>query len=230
MTGTWLRGLLPPATVSEVRQALATARFVSGRQTAHGAARAAKDNLQLAADDPLARELNARLAAALSASDLFRTVAMPRVLVPFTFARYDPGMTYGDHVDLPVMGTSLGPVRTDLSLTIFLSDPSDYDGGELSIDVGHGLDGVPATTMIKGDAGDGYLYSAAHIHRVTPVSRGQRLVALTWAQSLVADAEEREILAALALTLGTLASEGVPEASLLPLRAIQNRLSRRWVR
>lgn len=224
MNGVWIRGLLDPTAASDIVASLDAATFVDGRLTAQGAARAAKDNRQLAPDDALSRELGARLVSAVSANDAFRTLAMPRLIVPFTFSRYDPGMSYGDHVDLPVMGTSHGPVRTDLSMTVFLSDASDYGGGELVLD----SDGP--TRRIKGKAGDAWLYSASHVHRVEPVTRGRRYVALTWVQSLVADPEERELLASFALGLSALGRDGVPEASLLRLRAVHHRLMRRWVR
>ena len=226
MNGVWIRGLLDPGAAAEIVTSLESASFVDGRLTAQGAARAAKDNRQLSAEDALSRGLGARLVSALTSSDAFRTLAMPRTLVPFTFSRYDPGMSYADHVDLPVMGTSIGPVRTDLSMTVFLSGPTDYDGGELVIE----SDTSARRTTIKGNPGDAWVYSASHVHRVEPVTRGRRYVALTWVQSLVADPEERELLASFALALSALARDGVAESSLLRLRAVHHRLTRRWVR
>lgn len=225
MSGVWLRGFVSAETAAELVAALdGASTFVDGRATAHGAARAAKDNQQLPPDDPLTRQLGARLAAAANTNERFRALAMPRTLLPFAFSRYDVGMTYGDHLDLPVMGSSLGPIRTDLAMTVFLVPRTSYDGGELTLHEGETL------RRLKGDAGDAYLYPASTIHRVEPVTRGRRLVAFTWLQSLVADTEARELLASLTLSLAELQAAGAPEDALLRLRAVHHRLTRRWVR
>lgn len=217
-----LRGLVPADVVARVAAALADAPFGDGRSTAHGAARDSKRNLQLDPAHPVAREQGAALVAALNRSEAFMSSALPHTILPLTFARYDVGMTYGDHLDLPVVGTASGPLRTDLSLTVFLSPPDSYDGGELV------LPGDDGPRRIKGDAGDAFLYPSHTLHRVEPVTRGHRLVAITWIQSLVRDGEARAILASLASSLVAMHDAGASEAELVKLRQVQHRLLRRW--
>lgn len=217
------RGIVPPDVLAKVRAGLVDAPFADGRATANGAARDVKQNLQLPAGHPLAKELGALVVTAISRSDTFKTTAMSHAMVPLQFARYDVGMGYGDHLDLPVMGTTSGPVRVDLSLTVFLSDPDEYDGGELVI-VGES----GGELRVKQAAGDAFLYPAGSLHRVEPVTRGSRTVAVSWIQSLVRDLEDRELLVSLATSLAELKAAGTSEAHLMRLRQVQHRLIRRW--
>jgi PKHD-type hydroxylase len=187
--------LLSADEVRQLRGALADASFEDGRATAGAAAAPVKRNLQAARR----ANVNVALAAqqqlvhdALLRSDLFRTWAMPLRIVPPTFNRYEPGMYYGDHVDNAVMSGGAGAVRSDLSVTVFLSDPGEYDGGELITHSDHGGAGV------KLPAGAALIYPSNTVHRVQPVTRGVRLAAVTWVQSMVRDTERRELLAELA--------------------------------
>lgn len=221
--GTFLfRGLLTPTEVEGVAAALSAVDFVDGRRTAQGAARTVKNNQQLDTSHPVGKAQAAVLVAAMGRREDFKGASLPRTILPFLFARYGVGMGYGEHLDLPIVGTGGGPLRTDLSLTVFLSDPSTYDGGELIVPGPDGERGV------KGAAGDAFLYPSDTLHRVAPVTRGTRLVAVTWIQSMVRDPEERAILVALGSALAGMATAGVPETDLLRVRAVQHRLVRRW--
>ena len=170
-----------------VRQLLAHAPFVDGRLSAGLAARRVKHNEEVAADAAQLKQLNDIVMGSLVANSVYRNGALPqRVAAPF-YARYTATMGYGDHVDDPVMGP--GPrYRSDIAITIFLNDPQSYEGGELIIRTSFG------DRDIKLPAGDAIMYPASSVHRVAPVSRGERLVAVTWVQSLVRDAAQRELL------------------------------------
>jgi PKHD-type hydroxylase len=157
-----------------------------GGATASGHAAAVKRNLQIAADPARRRPLDELVMPAILGDPRFVEVAFPKVMAPPTYNRYDVGMTYGDHVDAPFL--SSGRVRADISLTLFLSDPADYDGGELT--VRHG----DAQFRAKHAAGDLVVYPTTALHHVSPVSRGTRLAAVSWVQSYVPDERHRRIL------------------------------------
>lgn len=176
--------ILSPERLAAIAAALGRARFIDGKATAGWSAAGVKANQQ--ADDPALVPLAAEIEAALRAHRVFALAARPRRLHPMLFARYEPGMTYGPHVDDALMGEP--PLRTDLALTLFLSEPETYDGGELSIDHPGG------EQSYKLPAGAAVLYPATSLHQVTPVTRGVRLVAVTWIQSLIRDPGQREIL------------------------------------
>lgn len=166
-----------------VRETLARARFVDGRETAGYAARQVKNNRQ-AANDRSLETLRELVAHRIVDNDLFRTAVRPKALTPLMFSRYEPGMEYGSHVDDAVMQG----LRTDVSFTLFLGDPDDYDGGELVIESTAGEDAVklPAGAMVA--------YPSTTLHRVNPVTRGARLAAVGWARSLIRDQARRELL------------------------------------
>ncbi|MDQ2697104.1 MAG: Fe2+-dependent dioxygenase [Pseudomonadota bacterium] len=170
-----------------IRAGLRQAAFVDGRQTAGWHARQVKRNAQTAPDDPRTAALRPLVAAALQRNALLQIAARPRALRPVLFSRYEPGMEYGAHVDDAVMGGAR-PLRSDLSLTLFLSDPADYDGGELIVETTAGED------SFRLEAGSMVVYPSSTLHRVAPVTRGVRLAAVTWVQSLVRDPARREIL------------------------------------
>lgn len=163
---------------------LAAAAFVDGKATAGWHARLVKDNLQTARGDDALDELKSILAQRIGANDLVKVAARPKRLTPLILSRYDPGMTYGTHVDDALMGQA----RTDVSFTLFLSDPDSYDGGELVMESTAGEQGY------KLAAGGLVLYPSTTLHRVEPVTRGQRLAAVGWMTSRVRDAGQREIL------------------------------------
>jgi len=180
--------VLESAQLDQVRDILSRARFVDGRLSAGMAARRVKQNEEL---DPAAADLatlNRMVMGPLVSHPRFKSAGLPhRVAVPF-YARYTPGMHYGDHVDDPVMGPAGGRYRSDVSVTVFLSDQEDYDGGELAIRTAFG------TQAVKLSAGDAVLYPSSSLHHVAEVSRGERLVAVTWVQSMVRDPARRDLL------------------------------------
>ncbi len=180
--------VLAPPELAMVTSVLAAARFVDGRLSAGSAARRVKNNEEA---DRSAREisqLDNLVMGKLVQHPVYRNGALPlKVAAPF-YARYLPGRTYGDHVDDPVMGGDGALYRSDIAITLFLNDPQQYDGGELEIRTAFG------SQSVKLPAGDGVMYPASSLHRVTPVTRGERLVAVTWAQSLVRDPAKRELL------------------------------------
>lgn len=187
-----LDNLLTAAEVASLRETLANAKFVDGRATAGDAVRNVKNNLQVTAQQEPGLDASQKLVqAALLKSELFTHNVLPRRILPAMFNRYDGGMSYGGHVDNAIMGGG-DAMRADLSLTIFLTAPADYDGGELVI----ATDGE--ARRVKLPAGGGVVYNSTTIHRVEPVTRGSRLAAVTWIQSFVREEGRREILAELA--------------------------------
>ncbi len=219
-------GVVDAATLKEVRTALDGATFVDGKTTARGSAKALKQTLQLNPSDPLGKKLGEAIVARLSAHPAFAAATLPKqVLVPM-FSRYENGGHYGKHLDVPVMGRAPQQVRSDISVTVFLSDDDEYEGGELLLHV-HG-----GTRAIKGKAGDVFVYPSTTMHEVRPVTKGQRLVAVTWIQSLVSDASRRELLYDLGRTIKGLESKEPLKAQLreevLALRSCHYNLLRMW--
>lgn len=170
------------------RALLAAARFVDGRLSAGAVSRRVKNNEEM---DPAAQDLerlNRVVMGSLTRHPAYRAGALPLHAASPLYARYRPGMTYGDHLDDPIMGADGLKYRSDIALTVFLNSPQEYDGGELTIHTTAG------EQVVKLAAGDAVLYPAGSIHQVSPVTRGERLVAVTWVQSLVRDAGRRELL------------------------------------
>jgi PKHD-type hydroxylase len=179
--------------LNAVARLLAGARFVDGKLSAGTAAQRVKRNEELDRSAQQLEPLNSLVMGNLVRHPLYQTGTLPhRVAVPF-YVRYTPGMTYGDHIDDPVMGPPGGRYRSDIAITIFLSAPEGYDGGELVVRTSFG------TQSVKLPAGDAILYPASSLHHVAEVTRGERLVAVTWVQSLVRDPAKRELLYELGL-------------------------------
>lgn len=165
---------------------IAASRFVDGKLTASMAAKEVKNNLQLEAGNEKLAAIQNIISNALQQSPLFNIAALPGKVYPFLISKYTPGKYYGWHVDSPVMGTP--PIRTDLAMTIFLSDPATYEGGELSIQSDTGL------ANFKPAKGDAVLYPCQYLHCVNEIKSGERVAAVTWIQSNVKDASQRQIL------------------------------------
>jgi PKHD-type hydroxylase len=171
-----------------IRAILAKAQFIDGKLSAGMAAERVKNNEELASDTKEIQQLNNLVMGSLVQHPLYQSAALPiKIASPF-YARYRPGMTYGDHVDDPVMGPPQGRYRSDVSTTVFLNEPDDYEGGELVIRTSFG------DQRIKLPAGHAVVYPSSSLHHVAEVTEGERLVAVTWAQSMVRDASKRELL------------------------------------
>lgn len=210
-----------------IRARLDSADWEAGNSTVRGAGRARKVNHQLKDGAEPAVSLGNAIVQKLWTNPLFISAALPRQIYPPRFNRYSVGETYGAHVDAALMRPANGGemIRTDLSITVFLTDPADYDGGELEIEGSYGAQAV------KLAAGDAVLYPAASLHRVTPVSRGTRLASFFWIESLVQDLGERSMLFELDQTIQRLTAELGPNHDELPsLQAVYHNLLRRWVK
>lgn len=214
--------LLTQTELATVRQALATAEFQDGKTTASGPAQLVKNNAQLIPSQVESlRDIDTILGSALARNPLLNAVLLPRFFVPLRIGRYDTGMSYGWHVDGPLMEQA-PPIRTDISLTLFLSAPHEYEGGELIIrsDVGD----VP----FKLNAGDAIAYPSQYLHRVAEVHSGSRLVAVTWIQSAVRDLQQRKLLFQLN-TLCSMESAKAPHSEETQLAfQVYSNLMRMW--
>ena len=177
--------VLDSAGLEELRGTIAAGVFVDGVLSSGWASRLVKNNEQLAAG-PALEAAQEKVITALRNNPVFMSAVMPRHFAPPLFARYIPGMQFGAHMDNPLMGPD--HMRADVSVTIFLSDPETYDGGELVMETTGGEAGY------KLPAGSAVTYPTTMLHRVEPVTRGTREVAVTWAQSLFRRADHREIL------------------------------------
>lgn len=215
--------VLDATQVADFRKRLAGAGWTDGRITAGYQSARAKNNLQLPQDDPVARELSAAVRAALDRSPLFFAVALPRRVFPPMFNLYKEGNGFGDHVDNAVRFEPNGqPVRTDLSATLFLSEPEEYDGGELVVGAASG------THRVKLPAGDMVLYPATTIHKVETLTRGERLASFFWIQSMVRDEAERALLFNLDLAIQKLNQDHPGHASAVELVGVYHNLLRKW--
>ncbi|MEJ2686389.1 MAG: Fe2+-dependent dioxygenase [Gammaproteobacteria bacterium] len=196
--------VLDQSQLAMVWELLSGARYEDGRASAGLAAKRVKNNQELSVSDERMSALNRIVMGRLVSNPTYLNAALPhRVAAPF-YARYAPGMAYGDHVDDPVMGSG-DRYRSDISITVFLSPLDSYDGGELVIQTAFG------ERRVKLPAGDAILYPSSSVHRVAEVTRGERLVAVTWVQSLVRDPARRELLYDLSIARDKLL-ENHPEA------------------
>lgn len=212
--------------VKQFRTALSDANWCDGRITAGHQSSLAKANSQLAENDPLAIALGGRLRQALKQSNAFFASVLPRRIFPPLFNSYQGGQSFGMHVDNAVRydrsGETVVPVRTDVSCTLFLSDPDSYDGGELIIEDTYG------SHAVKLAAGHLVIYPGSSLHRVAPVTRGQRLAAFFWVQSLIRDDTQRRILVELDVAIQQLTASVPEHASLIQLTGVYHNLLRQW--
>jgi PKHD-type hydroxylase len=210
--------------VARCRHALDTADWADGRITAGYQSAQAKNNQQLPEDSPVARQLGETVLSALQDNPLFITAALPRKVFPPLFNRYAGGHAFGSHIDnaiRPVRGTS-HRVRTDLSATLFLSAPDEYDGGELAIEDTFG------THEVKLPAGDLILYPASSLHLVRPVTRGVRTASFFWIESMVRDDGQRTLLYDLDRAVQQVHRDQPDAPAALQLSGVYHNLLRRW--
>ena len=216
--------VLTPAEVAHCRELLEAAELVDGRVTAGHQSARAKHNMQLPEGHPAAVEMGDLIVSALERNQLFVSAALPLKVFPPLFNRYEGGHLFGNHVDNAVRQVTGTPhrVRTDLSATLFLSRPEEYDGGELVVEDTYGVHSV------KLPAGHLILYPASSLHNVRPVTRGARLASFFWVQSMVRDDGERTILFDLDMAIQRLSQDAPDHPSAVQLTAVYHNLLRRW--
>lgn len=173
--------------LKSLRAVIAKGEFADGKTTAGARARRVKDNVQMTRGTEATRSAQATVLKALRGNETFQRAALPKSIRPPLISRYLPGMRYGAHVDDALMGRGT-KTRSDVAVTLFISDPADYEGGELLIESPYG------PQEIKLPAGSAVIYPSSTLHRVAEVTRGERLAAVTWVQSYLRDPARRELL------------------------------------
>jgi PKHD-type hydroxylase len=214
--------------VARFRTELDAAEWIDGRETVGAQGAQVKRNLQLPEASPVRRELGSEVLAALAKNPLYHAATLPARTLPPRFNRYEGGGHYGFHVDGAVMslpterGHPAASLRSDISCTLFLCDPEEYDGGELIINDTYG------EHEVKLPAGDVIVYPSSSLHQVQPVTRGARLACFFWVQSLVRDDGERQLLFELDASIQTLTAARADRAVVLRLTSLYHNLLRRW--
>jgi PKHD-type hydroxylase len=221
--------LLSADLVAQMRDQMAKADWVDGRVTAGAQSAEAKQNLQIPENSPEARALGDVILSALGRNELFTSASLALRVFPPLFNRYDGGMNFGSHIDNAIrfVKSSIGSgaairVRTDMSATLFLTDPADYDGGELVIEDTYG------EHRVKLPAGDMVLYSATSRHHVTPVTRGSRWSSFFWIQSMVRDESARLMLFEMDKAIQGLRTQVGDRDEVVSLTGLYHNLVRRW--
>jgi len=210
--------------VAHARHLLDTAKWVDGRVTAGHQSTQVKDNMQLPEDHPVARELGEMILEALQRNALFISAALPLRVFPPLFNRYCGGQSFGNHVDnaiRQIAGTHL-LIRTDLSATLFLGEPEEYDGGELVVEDTYGVHSV------KLPSGHMVLYPSTSLHHLRPVTRGTRVASFFWIQSMLRDDGDRTLLFDLDTAIQRLTVDMADHPAAVQLTAVYHNLLRRW--
>lgn len=218
-------GVLAKDDVAEFRRIMDEAEWEDGRSTAGAQSALVKKNEQLPPAGETARRLGDHVIKALTASPLFMSAAIPLRIFPPLFNRYGVGHKFGTHVDNAVRGDHLTGmrIRTDLSVTLFLSEPDEYDGGELVVEDLYG------SHEVKLPAGDLVLYPATSLHMVTPITRGVRVGSFFWLQSMIRDAQARSLIFDLDNTIQSLSERmGTDDQDSVRLTGIYHNLIRYW--
>lgn len=216
--------LLSPEEVRECRQALESAQWQDGRATAGHLAAKVKANLQLPIDSPLAAKVGQLILDKLGHNPLYLSAALPLRVLPPRFNRYEGGGTYGNHIDnalFVIPGTAI-KVRSDISTTVFFSDPDEYEGGELIVENSFGHQSV------KLAAGDAIVYPGTSLHRVNPVTKGTRYASFFWTQSLVRSETQRRLLFDLDQSIQQLTLDHPDHPKISALSGTYHNLLRMW--
>lgn len=211
--------LLKPQEINRLRELAGRLKFTDGRLSNPG--NSTKDNLQADLNDPGYHESSKILADALQRTQAVADFALPKVLAPPLLCRYDPNMKYGPHADTAYIVTPGGRMRTDVSCTIFISDPESYEGGALRIHLG------TEVVDVKYPAGHAILYPSHTVHEVIPVKQGQRLVGITFIESLVPSQEHREMIYELN-EVGALEGFSMKMENRVRLDTVKSNLIRMW--
>ncbi len=216
--------VLTKAQVAECRKVTDDAKWIDGRGTAGPLAAAVKANLQLPENSPEARRLGEMVLEGLFRSPLFVSFSLPQRILPPMFNRYGEGQFFGSHIDSSIRALPGGArMRTDLSITVFLAEPDEYDGGELVIEDSYG------SHQVKLAAGSAVIYPATSLHHVKPVTRGFRVASFFWIQSMVRDERARILLYELDQTIQRLTGDlGIENAEVVRLTGIYHNLIRYW--
>ena len=217
-------GVFTPAEIDRFRALAASEAFVDGAVSAGLLAkRGVKRNEELSGKAEHRNEFNQMALAALYRNEIVQLAAMPKRIQTPVLSRYRQGMRYGNHVDMPLMGR-FEPIRLDLSITVFLSPPETYDGGELVLETGYG------EKAVKLRPGDGILYPTTMLHRVAEVKRGERLAVVTWMQSMVPEPDRRQMLYELAKVTQWACDLAPDSAEYQSLANVRANLVRMWAR
>jgi len=218
-----IENLLDVATVERMRAKLDGADWIDGRETVGPQGALVKRNQQLPDTSPLRTELGREVLAACARHPQFHAATLPLKILPPRFNRYTGGGIYGAHIDGAVMALADGrQLRSDIACTVFLADPESYDGGELIVDDTYG------EHEVKLPAGDAIAYPASSLHRVEPVTRGARVAAFFWIQSLVRDESQRRTLLQLDTAIRQLTESGVDADVVKQLTGVYHNLLRGW--
>ncbi|HEY9043046.1 MAG TPA: Fe2+-dependent dioxygenase [Rheinheimera sp.] len=216
--------VLTKAQVTSCKQLLLDADWADGNVTAGYQSAQAKHNLQLPENSPAARQLGDLVLQALAQNKLFMSAALPLKIFPPLFNCYQGGQSFGVHVDNAIRQVPGTPVkvRTDLSMTLFFSEPEEYEGGELVIEDTYGAHSV------KLAAGDMVLYPSTSLHKVTPVTKGRRLASFFWLQSMVASDEKRSLLFDMDMAIQSLRNQLADSREIVQLTGVYHNLLRQW--
>ena len=216
--------VLTPEQVAQCRDVMTKAEWIDGNVTAGHQSRKVKYNLQLPEESDTANKLGEMVMTALFRNQLFISAVLPKQIFPPLFNRYDAGMVFGSHVDNAIRSHSKYPVRirTDVSATLFISAPEDYDGGELVVEDTYG------SHEVKLPAGDLIIYPATSLHNVTPITRGSRIASFFWTQSLIRDVTQRALLYDLDMSIVKLTQDHPDHPSVVTLTACYHNLLRQW--
>lgn len=216
--------VLTPEQVARCKDVMTRAGWVDGNVTAGHQSAKVKFNLQLPEESAEGRELGDMVRGALSRNPMFMSAVLPLQIFPPMFNRYDAGMTFGSHIDNAIRTHASQPVRirTDVSTTLFISSPEDYDGGDLVVEDTYG------SHTVKLPAGDAIIYPATSLHRVTPITRGSRIASFFWTQSMIRDVSHRAMLFDLDMSIIRLTQDVPDHPSLDSLTGLYHNLLRQW--